>query len=97
MDTIEVGKAAPKAFKTGQTTVGTTAVKLTGGGRCLYGVLIKVLTSQGPVHVGEDNSVTTGTGLEVTSNESTFIPIDDPSKVWLISATADQTVTWAYF
>ena len=81
-------------FKTGQLTVGETAVQLATSPTRLYrGVTIVADESNsGTVVVGNSNHVTTSTGFPLLAGESVTVNVDDAAKVWLIADDTDQLV-----
>lgn len=89
-------------FDNGARTVGVTAVALTTASNVVEnkGVLIKSSNDNtGKIYVGNGSDVTIGTdddtdGFELGPGEAIEIEIDNTNKVFLISDTAAQTVTW---
>lgn len=94
----------------GWTTVGTgPAVPLCGAFQTARGVMLRCPGAadydQGgntvntvPIWVGRSNRVTpdqsdTG-GMPLVPGASMFIPIDDPSQIFIISVAAGQKVAW---
>jgi len=89
-------------FRNGaKSAVGAVAVQMTDNSTGTEnGVLIKAAsTNDGLVYVGDNNGVTAGDtdatdGFELTARESIVVPIDKPSKIWLIASAAGQKVYW---
>lgn len=85
--------------------MGTTRAQLTANSiRTYKGVLIRSPGSADPTPntgviwiggaaVTADSNSGTG-GMPLTPGDSVFIPIDDPSKLYVISDTAAQDVAW---
>jgi hypothetical protein len=87
-DSIEV-------FETGQKTVGTSVVQLTASERELKsGLLIKATsTNAASVFIGGP-SVTTSTGYELVAGDEVKLFTPNGSKVYAISGTASQSVSF---
>ena len=89
----------------GHTVVGQTAAPLTTNSRSLCrGVVVRAagagedtpnsdIVWVGRACVTADNDVGTG-GVPILPGGSIFLPVDDPSKVYVISNTAAQDVAW---
>ncbi len=89
----------------GHTVVGATAVQLTTqDNKLLKGLLIRAPGSDDPTpntnfiwiglaSVTANSNVGTG-GMPLSPGESLVLPVDDPSKVFVISDTASQEVAW---
>jgi hypothetical protein len=78
--------------------IGATAVRLTTTSlHATRGVQLKAAaTNTGTLYVG-NSDVTAGTveatdGFPLTAGEALFVPVDDPSKVYLIGSAAGQAV-----
>lgn len=98
---VQITDDAASKFLTGSKTVGTAAVQLTATGTPLTrGVSIRAASSNaGKIYIGPASTVTAlsaaGTdGQELAAGERQFVPIDDLSKVFLISDTAGQKITF---
>ncbi len=92
-------------LKNGHTVVGATTSPLTPLSFKGYrGVLVYApgnadpTPNTAPVWVGRaavtaDSEVGTG-GMPLVPGASLFIPVDDPSKLYVISTVADQDIAW---
>lgn len=86
-----------------KTTVGATAVSLTGGvaAGAKYGTQLKAAAANsGKVYVGYSNAVTAGgtdatDGMELSAGEAFFVPArlaGDAKNVWVIGSASGQVV-----
>tara|TARA_R100001480_G_scaffold152935_1_gene155511 strand:+ start:891 stop:1202 length:312 start_codon:yes stop_codon:yes gene_type:complete len=81
---------------TGQLTAGVSALPLASGSVAIanHGIAVKALTANtDSVWVGI-GSATTGTGTELNPGEGVTINIDSLTKVYVISDTAAQKVSY---
>lgn len=87
---------AHNEFKTGVVTIGVTAAKLLNSGHRAYSyVLLEADAANGnDVYVGHDGSVSASNGWRLDAGQNVMIPINDPSKIWIIGGAADQKVKW---
>jgi len=101
---VELGKETVSEVHHSHRTVGTSAVRLTTlAFPLLKGLLMRApgvadpVPNVGCVFVG-GAGVTADTsasgGLPIPPGEILFLPIDDPSKVWVISTQAAQDIGW---
>jgi hypothetical protein len=96
-----IGDETVHGFRHGRkSAVGTTAVQLTtAAAHQSKGVQLKAdAANSGTVYVGNSN-VTAGTtdatdGFPLAGGEGLFVPVDDPSKVYVIGSAAGQNVFW---
>ncbi|MHC1624453.1 MAG: hypothetical protein ACXQS2_00350 [Methermicoccaceae archaeon] len=88
--------ATQPSFKSGQTTVGTTAVRLTSEPTpAKKGVVIKADDDNtGSVYIGKDNTVSTTIGFRLGAGQGITIEVDNASKIWLIADADNQKVHW---
>jgi len=88
--------ATQPSFESGQTTVGTTAVRLTSESTpTKRGVVIKADDDNtGNVYIGKDNTVSTTTGFRLGAGQGITIEVDDASKIWLVADADSQKVHW---
>jgi hypothetical protein len=84
----------------GVTQVGTEAVQVCGPvssdatGKLQRGLLIYADSgNSATVYVGGP-TVSTATGMPIKPDRFLEMPIDDPSKIYLISSDTDQSVRW---
>ena len=89
----------------GHTTVGTSIVQLTTINDSVFkGVLLRCPGSSDPVPNGSpiwvgnifvtaDSTADSG-GLPIAPGEALFIPIDDPSNLYVRSTAAGQDIAW---
>jgi hypothetical protein len=101
---VQINKESVHVVQHGHTVVGTTAAKLTQLNFSLEkGVLIRAPggddpnPNTDPVWIGgasvtADAGVTGGVPL--VPGASVFIPVDDPSVLWVISTASSQDVAW---
>jgi hypothetical protein len=89
------------SFVTGSGTIGTTPTQISAASRKLTrGVEVRAdFANTGMIYVGNSSTVTANSaaatdGYPIASNEKTFIPIDDLSKIWLIASGAGQNYFW---
>lgn len=92
-------------LKSGHKAVGTTAVQLTiFSHKFLKGLLIRAPGDEDPVpntnliwigtaKVTADSNEGTG-GIPLPPGESLNLPVNDPSKVYIVSDAASQEVSW---
>lgn len=74
-------------------TVVASAPSQVRGSRSPFGVVVKAHDgNSAKVYLGPSD-VTTSTGLELGAGQSLSIPLDDPSKLYAISASGTQTVS----
>lgn len=67
-------------------------------GQRKVGMLIQApIANSDPVYYGFTDVVTIATGIELEPGKAHFIPISDPSKVWITSPAAAQEVRWGSF
>ncbi len=85
----------------GANTVGASAEQLTSSTyKCKNGVIVKASSDNtGKVYIGDSSAVTAGTadatdGFELSAGHSITIPVDKPSRIWLIGSAASQKVYW---
>lgn len=81
---------------TGQVSVTTDAQALAPDSPdipLLRGVIVTNHHNQNFVFVGADD-VTTSTGHAVPPGQAIHYPIDDPSKLYVLSAAGGETVSW---
>lgn len=88
-------------LKHGQVTIGTTAQRLqavpadkedrrTDGG----GIVLKASSGNtGIVYVGNAD-VSDGNGFFLSSGEAINLPVDDPSRIYLVASESGQIVAW---
>jgi len=92
-------------LRNGHKTVGTSAVQLTPQSfKAEKGILIRSPGADDPtpntavVWVAQTPNVTadsTGSGgYPLAPGESVSLPVNDPSKLYVISTAADQTIAW---
>lgn len=86
----QVGKSS---FVAGQQSVGVSIVQLSPN-PLYYSVTVKASNSNtGIVYVGT-TGVTTATGFELGAGESVSLPVDNTARIYLISDTASQNVSY---
>ena len=88
-------------IRTGQTTVGTSAVKVAGAlaDGNLAGVLVKaygaddVASNTVPVFIGNSDQVTVNDGFPIAPGEAVTVPIFGDN-LYAIASSASQTIAW---
>lgn len=85
-------------FKTGQTTIGTTAARLIPAGHKAYSyVYIEAdIGNTNDIFVGHDGGVSSANGWRLDAGQSITIPIDDPNKIWIVGGAASQVAKWLF-
>lgn len=48
----------------------------------------------GTVYVGHSSAVSASNGWPLAAGENVQIPVDDPSKIWVIGSADNQAVKW---
>jgi hypothetical protein len=102
---LHISKETSSILSNGHQTVGTTAVQLTTLSlQFARGVLLRApgnndpASNDAPIWVGRQGVLASSDlangGMPIPPGESLFIPIDDPTKIWLISTDANQDVAW---
>jgi hypothetical protein len=92
-------------LRNGHKAVGVTAVQLTPQSfQAEKGILIRAPGTDDPtpntvpVWIAQTDTVTadsTGSGgYPLAPGESLSLPVNDPSKIYIISSAADQTIAW---
>jgi len=96
IDYDKIKEVVVTSFESGQTTVGTTAVRLTSESTpAKKGVVIKADDDNtGNVYIGKDNTVSTTKGFRLGAGQGITIEVDDASKIWLVADADSQKVHW---
>ena len=93
-----LGISMPDTFKTGRITVGSASVIQmdSSGFSCEYGINVKSLnTNTNVVYVGNTSGlVGTSFGYPLFEGEDTFLKLNDTSKVYLISGSGHQIISF---
>jgi hypothetical protein len=105
MASTNVLDTSVQAFDHGErTSIGATALQLTTTSfAARQGVEIRADAANGAnfVYVGNSDVTAGGTdatdGFKLAAGERVFIPIDDPSKVWVIGSTTGLAVSWVAY
>lgn len=99
----QIIKETVRDFRHGLTNVGTTRIPLTNSMPALKGVYISTpgpwhdITNTAPVFVGGPGVTADSeqsAGLPIMPGGSLFVPIADPSLLWVVSTADNQQVTW---
>lgn len=97
-----MGKAAFGASPTsGQVSVtGSAAILVaapsSGTGRCSSGIVLYALAANTQnVFVGP-SGVTSSTGYAIEPGKALSLDVDDPSRIYAVSASGTQTITYIY-
>ena len=98
---FQVQETSPaKTMLYGRTVVGQSPIQLTiVTGPTVRGILIRAPgigesnVNTDMVYVG-DYQVTVATGFPLTPGAAIELPIDDPSQIYVVSSSANQTVAW---
>lgn len=93
---LGLATAMPTAFKTGRTSSTYPAVQqLDSGYTCGKGVSIKALsTNTDFVYIGNSGSFSGSVGHALDPGDSVFLTISNLNKVYIVSASSTQTVTY---
>lgn len=88
-------------FSTGQATVTAVAARAfaqsNSAPRANGGIVIKALAANTQlVYVGPDATVSSSNGFPLDPGASVAVPLDDPSKIFAISASGSQTIAVIY-
>ena len=92
-----ITKQTHSEFKVGvNANIDTAAEKLTDLSIVVYAcVRVQALnTNIGIVYIGHDASVSASNGWALSAGEHVDIPIDDPSKIWVIASVVSQAAKW---
>lgn len=101
---MEITKETVQELKTGHTVVGTSRIKLTELDFSLFkGVLLRCPGSSDPTpntdpiwvggaSVAADSGATGG--IPVLPGDAMFIPIDRPTRLYVISTAVSQDIAW---
>jgi hypothetical protein len=86
----------PSGFKTGRTSSTYPAVQqLDSGYTCGKGVSVKALsTNTDFIYLGNSGSFSGSVGHALDPGDSVFLSIDNLSKIYVLSASSTQTVTY---
>jgi hypothetical protein len=97
---MELTKSSSSArdLRYGHVPVGTVAVPLADSFVTRQGVVLKAdKANSAYVYVGGANCQANNGpdgGMPLSPNQSIFIPIDDPSALYVISTDTDQDIAW---
>jgi len=93
---LGLATAMPSGFKTGRTSSTYPAVQqLDSGYTCGKGVSVKALsTNTDFIYLGNSGSFSGSVGHALDPGDSVFLSIDNLSKIYVLSASSTQTVTY---
>lgn len=103
---MDIAKESVERFGHGHTIVGATPVQLTTLGLAAYkGILLRCpgeadpTGNTDPVWVGNSPTVTADStpatgGMPILPGSAMFIPIDSPTRLWVVSSASDQDIAW---
>ncbi len=93
---IDTAVSVGSSFTNNVASVGTSAIQITTTSfTCSKGVTVTAdMSNTGTIFVGNSSSVTTSTGFSLEAGDALFLPIDNPTKVYVISDTASQKVLY---
>ncbi len=96
LDEIETANTVGSAFTNGSTTIGTSSAQMTSTSfTCNKGVTITAdMSNQGTIYVGNATGVTSSTGFPLEAGDAMFLPIANPTLVYIIADTASQKVLY---
>jgi hypothetical protein len=89
-------------FTTAQASVTTTPAQIVspsqiGSPQAYAGVSVKALAGNTQtIYVGDSSAVSSSNGYPLDAKETLTMPIDDPSKIWAVSASGTQILAIAY-
>jgi hypothetical protein len=94
---MDIAQQSIGQFTTGQGSVGTTSQPIVAAGfahKTYKGVTLRASPSNtGVIYVGMQGLKTT-TGFSLPAGEKVEIPVDDPSKVYVVADAAGQGYSW---
>jgi len=94
---MDIAQESVSGFATGQGTVGTTSQPLLAAGyahKAYKGVTVRASgTNTGLIYIGMQGIKTTN-GFSLPAGDKVEIPVDDPSKVFVIADAAGQGYSW---
>lgn len=89
---VYIGPDARGPIETGQATVGTSLVQLSGRSKLIKGVTVKAHPDNTDVmYVTTSPSGTASTAYPLSAGQEKFIPVDAVDKVYCIADSASQT------
>ena len=93
---IDTAVTVGSSFTNGSATIGTSSAQMTSSSfSCNKGVTVTAdMSNSGTIFVGNSTGVTTSTGFALEAGDALFLPIDNPTKVYVISDTASQKVLY---
>jgi len=93
-----ISRDVSSKFVTGQGTVGTSATVLTSTEFAVTREvkLLPNLSNTGEIYLGNTSSITTSSGQRIPAT-GIKIPIDSPTKIYLIASAASQGYSWSAF
>ena len=96
LDEIETANTVGSTFTNGSTTIGTSSAQMTSTSfTCNKGVTITAdMSNQGTIYVGNATGVTSSTGFPLEAGDAMFLPIANPTLVYIIADTASQKVLY---
>jgi hypothetical protein len=83
-------------FWTGRKSVTTAPSQIEPTGHELYqGLnLLAMSGNTAPIYLGYNSGVNSSSGYPLVASAAQFIPIDDTSKVWVVSGSGTQSVAF---
>lgn len=85
---VSIAKQTTEKFATGQGTANGTAAAITASKyNSVYGVFIRNHDTTNAVYVGT-STVATTSGFKVTAEQDVWIPVDDPTSIYVVTAGA---------
>jgi hypothetical protein len=94
---MNIEKNVSDIFVQGTTNLTTvnTSKQITTVSACNKGIRLKAPAGNGGiVYVGDRASVSAANGYPLSANESVFIAVEDPSRVYGFNATVNDTICW---
>lgn len=94
---MHIEKDVSDIFVQGTTNLATanTANQLSTITEAKKGIRVKAPAgNSGIIYVGDRLSVTAANGYPLSANESVFIAVEDPSRVYAFNATANDSAAW---
>ena len=96
LDNIDTASTVGSGFTNGSATIGTSSAQMTSTSfTCNKGVTVTAdMSNTGTLYVGNATGVTTSTGFPLEAGDAMFLPIANPTLVYIISDTASQKVLY---
>ena len=94
---MNIEREGSDVFLHGTTNLATAnvAVQLTTSTEARKGITVKAPAgNSGIIYIGKEKSVTAANGYPLSANESVFVRVEDPSKVYAFNPSANDAASW---